>query len=152
METLLQDLRYAARTLLKSPGFTLVAVLTLGLGIGAITTMFSVVNGVLLEPLAYQQADRLVDIGSRDGAASAGGNQYSFPDLRDLRTNSHSFAQLGGFRYWLFNLSGQAVPEAVLGIYAGDSVFTALRVHPMIGSLLSPGADVGRVRRDRPKN
>jgi putative ABC transport system permease protein len=146
LETLLQDLRYAFRTLLKSPGFTLVAVLTLGLGIGAITTMFSVVNGVLLEPLAYQQADRLVDIGSQDGKASAGGNQYSFPDLRDLRANSHSFAQLGAFRYWLFNLSGQAGPEAVMGIYAGDSVFTALRVHPMIGALLSPGADQGKAR------
>ncbi|HKV69903.1 MAG TPA: ABC transporter permease [Gemmatimonadales bacterium] len=146
MDTLLQDLRYAARTLLKSPGFTIVAVLTLGLGIGAITTMFSVVNGVLLEPLAYQQAERLVDIASKDRAASAGGNQFSFPDLRDLRRNTRSFVQLGAFRYWLFNLSGQTGPEAVLGIYAGDSVFTALRVHPMIGSLLSPGADDGKVR------
>lgn len=146
MDSLLADLRYAFRTLIKSPGFTIVAVLTLALGIGAITTMFSVVNGVLLEPLAYQQADRLVDIGAKDGKASAGGNQFSFPDLRDLRANTHSFSQLGGFRYWLFNLSGQAGPEAVMGIYAGDSVFTALRVHPMLGSLLSPGADDGKAR------
>src|SRR4029077_20765524 len=105
MDTLLQDLRYAARTLLKSPGFTLVAVLTLGLGIGAITTMFSVVNGVLLEPLAYQQADRLVEITSDIPGAAAGGTQYSYPDFLDLRAQSHPFAQLVPFRFWLFNLS-----------------------------------------------
>ena len=146
MDSLLADLRYAFRTLLRSPGFTLVAVLTLGLGIGAITTMFSVVNGVLLEPLAYQQAERLVSVGSKSRAVSVGGSQYSFPDFQDLRASSHSFAQLGAFRYWLFNLSGQTGPEAVLGVFAGDSVFTALRVRPMIGGVLSPGADVGRAR------
>jgi len=146
MDTLFQDLRYAARTLFKSPGFTLVAVLTLALGIGAITTMFSVVNGVLLEPLAYQQAERLVSL-TAGGPVSVGARtQYSFPDFRDLRASSHSFSQLGAFRYWLFNLSGTGDPEAVLGIYAGDSVFTALRVHPMLGSALSPGADAGLAR------
>ncbi|HYK09226.1 MAG TPA: ABC transporter permease [Gemmatimonadales bacterium] len=147
MDTLLQDLRYAARTLIKSPGFTIVAVLTLGLGIGAITTMFSVVNGVLLEPLAYQQADRLVNIAFKGEPSRVGSRtSYSFPDFRDLREQSRSFAQLGAFRYWLFNLSGQSGPEAVLGVYAGDSVFTALRVHPMLGAVLTPGADAGLTR------
>ncbi|HWZ29345.1 MAG TPA: ABC transporter permease [Gemmatimonadales bacterium] len=141
METLLQDLRYAARTLVKSPGFTLVAVLTLGLGIGAITTMFSVVNGVLLEPLAYQQADRLVDIGSTMRSSGFGGNQYSFPDFQDLRANTRSFAQVGAFRYWLFNLSGQEAPEAVLGVFAGDDVIEALRVRPAYGASFTRGAD-----------
>ncbi|HEX4632563.1 MAG TPA: ABC transporter permease, partial [Gemmatimonadales bacterium] len=117
METLLQDLRYAARTLLKSPGFTIVAVLTLGLGIGAITTMFSVVNGVILEPLAYQQADRLVSVTAGGPTRIGARTQYSFPDFEDLRASSHSFAQLGAFRYWLFNLSGSGDPEAVLGVF-----------------------------------
>ena len=147
MDTLLQDLRYAARTLFKSPGFTLVAVLTLALGIGAITTMFSVVNGVLLEPLAYQQPDRLVTVVFNDGPSRVGSRtQYSFPDFRDLRDQSHSLAQVAAFRYWLFNLSGQGGPEAVMGVYAGDSVFSTLRIHPMIGAVLSPGADDGKVR------
>src|SRR4029077_18756093 len=141
MDTLLQDLRYAARTLVKSPGFTLVAVLTLGLGIGAITTMFSVVNGVLLEPLAYQQADRLVDVGSKMRSSGFGGNQYSFPDFQDLRANTRSFAQVGAFRYWLFNLSGQEGPEAVLGVFAGDDVIEALRVRPAYGTSFTRGAD-----------
>ena len=141
METMLQDLRYAARTLLKAPGFTLVAVLTLGLGIGAVTTMFSVVNGVLLEPLAYQQSERLVQIAATTRGPGAGGEQISYPNFRDLRAQSRSFAQIGAFRYWLFNLSGQAEAEAVLGVYAGDGVFQALRVRPALGALLSPGAD-----------
>jgi len=142
METLLQDLRYAARTLFKSPGFTVVAVLTLALGIGAITTMFSVVNGVLLEPLAYQQADRLVDIASPNrGSSPWAGTSYSFPDFQDLKAQTHSFAQLGTFRYWLFNLSGQDAPEAVLGVYAGDDLFEALRVRPAYGTSFTRGAD-----------
>jgi putative ABC transport system permease protein len=141
METMLQDLRYAFRSLLKAPGFTIVAVLTLGLGIGAITTMFSVVNGVLLKPLAYQQADRLVEVAARDPDTGKPVSQMSFPNFRDLRAASHSFAQVATFRYWLFNLSGQDGPEAALGVYAGDSLFAALRVHPFLGSLLSAGAD-----------
>ena len=141
MDTLLQDIRYAGRTLLKSPGFTAVAVITLGLGIGAITTMFSVVDAVLLKPLAYQQADRLVAVQSFDPRSGEEEQQVSFPNFRDIRRQSRSFAQLATFRYWLFNLSGEAGPEAVLGVYAGDSLFTALRVQPFLGQVLSPGAD-----------
>jgi putative ABC transport system permease protein len=140
MGAILQDLRYAVRTLLKAPDFTSVAVLTLGLGIGAVTTMFSVVNGVLLEPLAYQQADRLVQVAGGNRVAGDD-DQVSFPNFRDLRADSRSFSQLAAFRYWLFNLSGQDGPEAVLGAYAGDSLFKALRVQPMLGRVLSPGAD-----------
>ena len=141
METMLQDVRYAFRSLLKAPGFTVIAVLTLGLGIGAVTTMFSVVNGVLLEPLAYQQSDQLVDIGAKVRSGGFGGNQYSFPDFVDLRAGTRSFAQVGAFRYWLFNLSGQDGPEAVLGVYAGDDVVEALRVRPVYGTSFTRGAD-----------
>ena len=141
MEALLQDIRYAIRTLRNAPGFTIVAVITLGLGIGAITAIFSVVNAVLLQPLAYQQADRLVDVTARDTRTKAGLDQISFPNFQDIRSQSRSFAQLGAFRYWLYNLSGGPGPEAVLGAFVGDSVFTALRVQPAIGTLLSPGAD-----------
>lgn len=141
MGALLQDIRYALRTLRKSPGFTAIAVLTLGLGIGAITAIFSVVNAVVLKPLAYQQADRLVALQARDTKTGEENLQVSFPNFRDIRSQSRSFAQLATFRYWLFNLSGEAGPEAVLGVYAGDSLFTALRVRPFIGAPLSAGAD-----------
>lgn len=142
MDTLLQNIRYAVRTLLKSPGFTAIAVLTLGLGIGAITAMFSVVDAVLLKPLAYQQADRLVAVQGRDTRAGDEDLQVSFPNFRDIGSQSRSFAQLSTFRYWLFNLSGESGPEAVLGAYVGDSLFTALRVRPLIGATFSDGADV----------
>jgi putative ABC transport system permease protein len=141
MEALVQDIRYAVRTLLKSPGFTLVAVITLALGIGAITAIFSVVNAVLLKPLAYQQADRLVDITGGDTKTGTALDQISFPNIRDIRSQSRSFAQLGAFRYWLYNLSGGPGPEAVLGVFVGDSLFTALRVHPALGTMLTAGAD-----------
>lgn len=145
MDTLLQDIRYAIRTLVKAPAYALVAVITLGLGIGAITTIFSVVNAVLLEPLAYQQADRLVAVVATDHDRPTEENQVSFPNFRDIRSQSRSFSQLAAFRYWLFNLSGDPGPEAILGVYAGDSLFQALRVRPHLGNILSPGAD-GPVR------
>ena len=141
METLLQDIRYALRTLLKAPAFTLVAIVTLSLGIGAITAIFSVVDAVLLKPLAYQQADRLVAVWATDPQAADAPLQLSFPNFQDIRSQSRSFAQLAAFRYWLFNLSGETGPEAVLGVYAGDSLFTALRVQPKLGTVFSAGAD-----------
>jgi putative ABC transport system permease protein len=141
MEALLQDIRYAVRTLFKALGFTVVAVVTLALGIGAITAIFSVVNAVLLRPLAYQQADRLVAVWATDPRATDAPLQLSFPNFRDIRSQSRAFAQLAVFRYWLFNLSGENGPEAVLGVYVGDSLFAALRVRPALGTTFSPGAD-----------
>src|SRR5262252_8228500 len=106
MDALIQDVRYAIRTLLKSPAFTLVSVITLALGIGSITAIFSVVNAVLLKPLAYQQADLLVDVMGGDRRTTETFNQVSFPNLLDIRDQSRSFAQIAAFRYWLYNLSG----------------------------------------------
>jgi putative ABC transport system permease protein len=140
METLLQDLRYALRSLRQHPLFTVVAVVTLGLGIGANTAIFSVVDAVMLRPLTYDHPEQLVEVVAslKNGGTN---NQLSFPNIRDLRAQTRAFSQLAAFRYWLFNLSGSDHPQSLLGVYAGDSLFTALRVRPMLGRLFAAGVE-----------
>src|SRR6185437_13636071 len=96
MGTLLQDLRYAIRMLVKSPGFTAIAVLTLALGIGANTALFSVVNGVLLSPLPYPQPNQLVALYSRTTQFSE--SSISYPNFLDWQRDNRSFASLGAYR------------------------------------------------------
>jgi putative ABC transport system permease protein len=91
VRTLIQDLRYGARMLLKKRGFTIVAVITLGLGIGANTTMFSVINGVLLRPLPYKDPERLVHLDEKAPKAGFESMGFSFPDFTDWRARSRSF-------------------------------------------------------------
>lgn len=141
MESLLQDLRYAARSLRQHPLFTLVAVGTLGLGIGANTAIFSVLNAVVLRPLGYEQPNRLIAVLHVDTRTGQRDDQLSFPNFRDLRTQSRTVTQLAAFRYWLFNLSGKDHPQSLLGVYVGDSLFSALHVHPALGRLLGAGAE-----------
>lgn len=136
MESLWQDIRYAIRSLWKRPMFTAVAVATLALGIGANTAIFSVVDAVLLRPLEYDHPESLIDVG-----APGGQDNISFPNLRDIRAQNHVFSVIGGFRYWLFNLSGKDHPQSLLGVYAGDGVFEALRVHPTVGRLFARGTE-----------
>jgi putative ABC transport system permease protein len=140
METLIQDLRYAFRSLRQHPLFTVVAVVTLGLGIGANTAIFSVVDAVMLRPLTYDHPEQLVEVVAplKNGGTN---DQLSFPNIRDLRAQTRAFSQLAAFRYWLFNLSGSDHPQSLLGVYAGDSLFAALRVRPMLGRLFAAGVE-----------
>ncbi len=131
MSSFLQDLRYAVRGLRAHPLFTAIAVLTLGLGIGANTAIFSVLDAVVLQPLPYQQPDQLIAI-TRDAGHV---EQLSYPDLRDIRAGTTTVGRVAPFRYWLFNLSGPDHPQSLLGVYVGDSVFDALQVHPALGRL-----------------
>src|SRR5438874_11937516 len=94
MNTLWQDLRYGARMLLRKPGFTLIAVLTLALGIGANTAIFSVVNAVLLNPLPFAEPERLIKIYGRMLAVSQDNMNASVPEFTDYRQQTHSFEQL----------------------------------------------------------
>src|SRR5438034_1985951 len=131
MDTLLQDLRYAVRTLAKSPGFTGVAVLTLALGIGANTAIFSAVNALLLKPLPYPGSDRLVQIMSTGFRGVHFG--VSLPDLHDLRGLSQDFAGVGATATQRYNLTGTGDPREVQVAAVTADLFDVLQVHPEIG-------------------
>ena len=97
METFLKDIRYGLRSLLKHPGFTAIAVLTLALGIGANSAMFSTVNAVLLKPLAYPDAERIVVLEGVNRAKGITRSNMSVPDLADWQNQNQVFEQLAGF-------------------------------------------------------
>src|ERR1700686_2752363 len=97
METLLQDLRYGLRMLAKSPGFTAIAILTLALGIGANTALFSVVNGVLLNPLSYPNPGQLVAIGEKTPVFSQ--SSIAYPNFLDWVRLNHAFEALAAYRW-----------------------------------------------------
>src|SRR5213594_587857 len=136
METVLQDLRYAVRTLAKSPGFTLVAVLTLALGIGANTAIFSAVNPVLLKPLPYPGSDRLVQIMSTGFRGVRFG--VSFPDLHDLRALSHALTGVAATTTQRYNLTGAGDPREVQAAAVTADLFDVLQVRPEIGHGFAP--------------
>src|SRR5262245_12409978 len=137
MDTLLQDLRYGARMLLKHPGFTLIAVLTLALGIGANTAIFSVVNGVLLRQLPYEEPERLALI--RQQALSHGLESLPIAasEFTDYRNQTQSFTHLTAFDTADFNLTGGDLPERVSGARVSASLFPLLGVKPQLGRTFS---------------
>ena len=139
MDTLLQDIRYGIRMVAKSPGFAAIAILTLALGIGADTALFSVVNGVLLNPLPYRQPDRLVAIYARSKEFSHG--SISYPNFLDWVRSQRSFSSLAAFRQDDFNLTGMGEPERVRAEMVSADFFSVLGVNPVAGRLLRPEED-----------
>jgi putative ABC transport system permease protein len=134
MSLLWQDVRYGARGLMKSPGFTLVAVLTLALGIGANTAVFSVVHAVLLRSLPYGQADRLVAVWAHDTKAQDDHSYFSISAVNDFRAQNRSFESLTGFSpRWSFNLKGEGEPERIYGFFASANFLETLGVAPLRG-------------------
>ncbi len=131
MQTLLQDLRYGTRMLLKNPGFTLIAVLTLALGIGATTAIFSAVNAVLLQALPYQKADRLVAVSLNDNDGEFGNTGYA--TFVDWQARARSFDQLALIRSWGGTLTGQGEPENIEGLRVTPEYFKLLGVAPALG-------------------
>ena len=139
METLWQDLKYAGRMLGKKPGFTVIAVLTLALGIGATTAMFALLDAVLLRPLPFPEASRLVVIGPE---WHGGISSVAPADFLDLQRDNRSFEAMAGVRPTGFNLSGGERPERAIGGVVTADFFQVMRAQPMTGRALT-AADRG---------
>src|ERR1700730_746109 len=141
MRTLIQDLRHGVRTLLKSPGFAFVAVLTLALGIGASTTIFSVVDGVLLRPLPYPEPTRLVHVAS--WSVSKGTQEMDFTDhlFAFSRDRSHSFESLAVYDSTGFNFTDKGEPERLTGATVTYDFFRVLGRQPIYGRSFLPQED-----------
>src|SRR3954449_207696 len=133
MTTFLRDLRYAARMLLKQPGLTAVAVLALGLGIGANSAIFSIVNAVLLKPLPYGDPGKLVIVWQD---YRVGGNKediHSWPNYVDYRDGNTTFESMAGYADASFNLTGTGEAERIIGASTTASFFDVMRVSPVLG-------------------
>jgi putative ABC transport system permease protein len=143
MGAFLQDLRYGVRMLTKNPGFTIVAVLALTLGIGADTAIFSVVNSVLLKPLPYDQSERLVFLSERSPQIEA--MSIAYPNFSDWREQNSTFENIGVYRRQNYNLTGSGEPERIIGHQMSADVFDVLRVQAARGRVFindedKPGA------------
>ena len=138
METLWKDLRFGVRTLAKSPGFAAVAVLTLALGVGATTAIFSVVNALLLRPLPFKDLDRLVAVWEAVPAQGVERNEISEPNYLDWRAQSSSFEHLAVYSWWSVNVSGVETPERVQGFQVSPNFFDALGARAALGRTFLP--------------
>lgn len=145
MQSFWRDARYALRMLGKSPGFTAVAVLTLALGIGANTAIFSAVNGILLEPLPYADASQLVQITSLKVAGGAGlTTGVSTAAARDIEAQCPAFAGIAAYDGNEYTFTGQAAPEKLSGANVPGNFFTLLGVRPLLGRpILAPDTKAG---------
>lgn len=144
MPSLFRDLRIAVRQLLKSPGFVATAVITLALGIGATTAIFSIVEGVLLRPLPFPHSDRLVVLADIIQGAEVGGNgeaNVTVPDIRNYVRDTHSFTSLGGYQGTNYELSGVGEPAIVNATRMSGGVLPALEVQPLLGRVFTQQED-----------
>src|SRR5262245_30455699 len=141
MQSLAQDLRYGSRMLAKKPGFTLVAVFTLALGIGANTAIFSVVNAVLLNPLPFAESDRLMALGQNEPRNRAALSNFSFLNFADLRDQSKAFERLAAYYNSNFTLTGQREAVLLRGAVVTADLFPLLGVSPALGRAFRPEED-----------
>jgi putative ABC transport system permease protein len=139
MNTLFQDIRYGLRTLGENPGFAAIAILTLALGIGANTALFSVVNGVLLNPLPFPNPDQLYELYSKTPVDEH--SSISYLNFLDWRKDNHSFSTLGAFRASDMNLTGAGEPERLHGHMISAELFPTLDIPPILGRNFRPEED-----------
>jgi putative ABC transport system permease protein len=138
IETALQDLRFAFRMLRKNPGFSAIAILTVALGIGANTAIFSVVYAVLLKPLPFADSDQLFTVFQQDVKNPKNVNGFSFPNLRDLREQSEIFSDLSGVQGHQLTLTGHGEAFNIDTSVVTPDLFTTFRVQPILGRTFAP--------------
>ena len=146
MENLLSDTRYAVRNLLRRPAFTLIAVITLALGISANTTIFSVINSLILKPLPFPELDRTVAIWDKMPSRGVTHNEVTVANYLDLRSQNQTFEQLALYRWWSPNLTGVEPPERLQGFLVTANFFDSLGMKPIMGRTFTeeenqPGKD-----------
>src|SRR5690242_798762 len=142
MQTLWQDLRYGARMLLKNPGVSAIAVVTLALGIGANTATFSVVNAVLLQPLPYKNPERLVSLWSN--IPEQGRRPNTPGNFFDWKKQNTVFEDVAAFQPLTMTLTGDGEPEQMRGAMASAGYFAVVGVEPMLGRSFLPEEYEGR--------
>lgn len=135
--TLLNDLRYAVRVLRRSPGFAITAILTLALGIGANTAIFSVVNATLLRPLPFPHPERIVAIQNQYKALGLDSASSSVADYVDYRKQRHLFAEVAAINTDNFNLTGVDRPERLQCGEATSGLFAVLGIQPLLGRVFT---------------
>ena len=140
MRNFIQDLRYAVRMMAKRPGFTIVAALTLALGIGANTAIFSAVNAVLLKPLPFPESEQLLDLS--ETFKPNGFGSVSVPNFEDWRSQNTVFAGISAYVSTSFNVEGSDVPQRVPGLRVSSNYFDVLGVKPIVGRTFLSGEDV----------
>ena len=131
LEELAQDVRFGARVLVKTPGFTAVVILTLALGIGGNTAIFSIVNGVLLNPLPFPHAEQLVSV--HESKPNFDKGAISYPNFLDWRKSDHSFSAMAVGRRWSFSMTGRGDAEQVSANFISSGYFSVLGVRPLMG-------------------
>src|SRR5215210_4077499 len=132
MDAFLNDVRYAIRSLIKRPAFTVIAVITLALGIGANTAIFSAINALLLKPLPFPELDRLVAIWDKLPSRGVLHNEVAMANYLDWNSQNQSFEQLAIYRWWSANLTGADTPERIQGFLVSANFLDALGMKPIM--------------------
>jgi hypothetical protein len=139
MATLLQDLRYGARMLLKTPAITFIVILALALGIGANTAIFSVLNAVVLRPLPFDHPEELLFLNERSPVLDE--MSISYPNFADWRNQNHVFEKIGVYNRSSYNFTGYGDAERILTAQCSADLFAALRAKPLIGRVFTSDED-----------
>ncbi|MBV9435015.1 MAG: ABC transporter permease, partial [Acidobacteria bacterium] len=133
MDRLFQDLKFSARTLRKSPGFALIAIVTLALGIGANTAAFSVIDAVLLRPLAYPESERLVQVYETDSAHGVSHGPISAYNFSEWQNQASAFEHMAAYEFDSFNYLAGNTAERMSGVMVSADFFRVLGVQPALG-------------------
>ena len=139
MSSFMQDVRFALRVLAKSRSFTIVAILTLAIGIGATSAMFSVVSGVLLRPFAFEDPDRIVML--YETLPQGGTGSVSVPNFIDWRAQNSSFDQMAAYTYVSVNLQRDKDAERLRALAATSNYFDVFKIKPLLRRYFAPGED-----------